>query len=279
MVTPTRLESVDEAASDADGAGRGLVNYGAGRGVVTDDVGRLATRFVVVDGRGTVASSIASLLRASGVGSVQAGVWAADVADAELRLGGAPAPDLVVLVADAAVDPPAGEPWRRRKVMHLPVVTEAERIVVGPLVTGDAAAPCLECVRLMRSGGDAGRPAGFASRARWAAGSVVGQAGHAHHAAARVPPAPTPPAWDTSVPNGLVAMGSGMAVMVALSALRSGVPQGVSVDVHGPWPRVNHRRWQRRPDCANHQATSEVEPPDGPADDESAAASRSPPAS
>jgi len=57
----------------------------------------VSRRFVVVDGAGPLASSVATLLRAAGVGLVRAGAWAADTADAELRLGGSAGPDLLVL--------------------------------------------------------------------------------------------------------------------------------------------------------------------------------------
>ena len=30
------------------------------------------------------------------------------------------------------------------------------------------------------------------------------------------------------------------------------LPAGVSVEVHGPWPRVEHRRWTRHTDCRWH---------------------------
>lgn len=184
--------------------------------------------FVVVDGPGALASSIATLLRASGVQRVQAGVWAADAADAELRLTGAGTPDLVVLVADGAVDPRAGEPWRRRAVPHLPVVSEGARVVVGPWVTGDPMQPCLHCLRLARSDHDAEWP-------------VVEAQGRAV------------PAVAGRCDDPLVAMGAGMAVLVAQAGLAGGaVPAGVSVEVRTPWPRVDHRRWDRHTDCPHH---------------------------
>ena len=182
--------------------------------------------FVVVDGAGPLASAVAALLRASGVGRVHAGAWAADTADAELRLGGTAAPDLLVHVADRSVDPRAAEPWRGRGVAQLPIVSDAARVVVGPWVTGDPAQPCLGCLHLMRTGHDL-------------LGSVA------------APPEPTSPTIDAP----LVTMAAGMTAMVVVAGLDGGaIPAGVSVEVGGPWPRVEHRRWDRHTDCPNHDA-------------------------
>ncbi|HEU5000680.1 MAG TPA: hypothetical protein VFT68_17200 [Lapillicoccus sp.] len=167
-------------------------------------------RFVVVDGAGSLVLLVARLLRAEGVRSVEAGVWAADSADAELRRTGTGAPDLVILVRAGVVDPRLGEPWRRRGVPHLPVTTSRTRVVAGPWLTGDPDEPCLGCV--------ASRPA------------TLGAASDA-----------------------LVTAGAGMAAMVALAGLTGqALPSGVSVEVHAPWPRVDHRRWSRDPDCPLH---------------------------
>ena len=53
--------------------------------------------------------------------------------------------------------------------------------------------------------------------------------------------------------------GAGMAAMVALAGLAGlaggagrALPAGVSVEVHAPWPRVDHRRWSRDLDCPWH---------------------------
>jgi hypothetical protein len=188
-----------------------------------------AGRFVVVDGAGPLAASVAGLLRADGVERVQSGVWAADAADAELRLTGSGAPDLVILVADGALDARAGEPWRRRAVAHLPVVADGIRVVVGPLVTGDPAQPCLYCLRLTRSQLDTEWPAVEAQ----SRGATV---------------------WCDEP---LLAMGAGMAAMLARAVVAPGetptkVPVGVSVEARPPWPRVDHRRWERHTDCPHH---------------------------
>lgn len=184
----------------------------------------VSRRFVVVDGAGPLASSAATLLRAAGVGLVRAGAWAADTADAELRLGGSAGPDLLVLLADRSVDPRRAEPWRRRGAPLLPVVVDPARVVVGPWVAGDPAHPCLGCLHLTRTGHDL-------------LGSVV---------APQRPPTAT-------LDEPLVSMGAGLAAMVAMAGLGgAAIPVGVSVEVGGPWPRVEHRRWDRHTQCPNH---------------------------
>lgn len=182
-------------------------------------------RVVVVDGTGPLAVAVASVLRASGVGQVRSGAWAAEAVEAELRLNGSGAPDLVVLVGQGAVDPRAGEPWRRRAVAHLPVTKERARVVVGPWISGDPAKPCLRCLVLTRDDRDRNRPA--LSLAVATDGSD----------------------------EPLVSMGAGMAAMVASAALQGRtLPAGVSVEVRPPWPNTVHRRWSRHTECQNHEA-------------------------
>ena len=55
----------------------------------------------------------------------------------------------------------------------------------------------------------------------------------------------------------LLAMGAGMAAMLARTVVIDGtvpvgVPVGVSVEARSPWPRVDHRRWDRHTDCPHH---------------------------
>ena len=170
-------------------------------------------RFVVVDGAGSLVLLVARLLRAEGVRSVEAGVWAADTTDAELRRTGTGAPDLVILVRAGVVEPRVGEPWRRRGVPHLPVTTSADRVMAGPWLTGDPDEPCLGCVAI-------------------GPGSALDRA---------------------SGSEALGTTGAGMAAMVALAGLAGrALPSGVSAEVRGPWPRVEHRRWSRDPDCPLH---------------------------
>lgn len=185
-------------------------------------------RFVVVDGAGPLAASVATLLRAGAVTRVDSGPWAADAADADLRADAGAIPHLVVLVAHGVLDPRAGEPWRRRSVPHLPVVSDGDRVVVGPLVSGGTRWPCLECLRLTRL--DPGAVVTAYQRSSTPVADLVDR-----------------------LDDALVAMGAGMAAMVARAGLTGGaVPGGVSVEVRTPWPRVDHRRWERHPDCPRH---------------------------
>jgi hypothetical protein len=179
---------------------------------------------VVVDGAGPLATSVATLLRAAGVGRIESGPWAADTADAHLRMSEGDTPRLVVLVSDRDVDPRSGSPWRRRHVPHLPVVTDGDRVVVGPWISADPVSPCLECLRLTRMDPDA---------------------------ALTTVHTPTPPVEP--VDHALIAMGAGMTAMVVRAGLGDArLPAGVSVEVRAPWPRVDHRRWERHPDCSSH---------------------------
>lgn len=212
----------------------GRAAHGAAVEQVTD--ARFAARaaqHVLVGGAGRLPTAIATLLRSTGVGRVDLGRWAADVADADVRLGAA-APDLVVLVSLGAVDPRAGEPWRQRGVPHLPVVGDGGRVVIGPLVGHHPALPCLGCLQLTRGDRDAEWPA------------VMAQA--AHHGS------------DVSTDAAVTAIASGVVGMIAHAALADEpMPAGVSVEVALPWPRLDHRRWERHPSCPDHGAP--VTPP------------------
>lgn len=188
-------------------------------------------RHVVVAGAGRLPWSIASLLRSTGVGTVDLGDWAADAAEHEdLRgLESASRPDLVILVAQGVLDPRRAQPWQRRGVPLLPVVSDGRRVVVGPLVGRDPAQPCLRCVEMVRAERDAGWPAVMAQAAS-AGGAQVGSE------------------------STLVAIASGVAAMITHACLADDpVPAGVSVEVVMPWPRLDHRRWHRHPGCTEHQ--------------------------
>ena len=208
--------------------------------------GRVRRPWLVVDGAGPLTAAVAALLRAADLGRVDSGSWAADVADAELREAGpwtgGPHPALVVLVGHGALELRAGEPWRRRGIPVLPVVADGERVVVGPVVGADPALPCLRCLQLRRTDRDAvwldvlGRPG---PRPRGGVGD-----GLDHRAQVVELPAPSP---------ALASAAAGVAAMVAMAALGADpVPPGVSVEVAGPWPRLDHRRWTRHPACPAH---------------------------
>ena len=133
-----------------------------------DHVAARSTQHVVISGEGELPCALADLLRAGGIGQVSVGASAVDTLDLELR--GHPAdgrrrtlgltadpparPDLVVLTAMGAIHAEAGEPWLRRGIPHLPLVVQAHRVQVGPLITGQKG-PCLHCMDLHRRDRDA----------------------------------------------------------------------------------------------------------------------------
>lgn len=185
-------------------------------------------RHVVVTGTGRLPWSIAALLRSTGVGRVDLGGWAADTAEQDVRAAGTPLPHLVVLVAEGVLDPRVGEPWRRRDVPHLPVVSDGQRVVIGPLVGRDDAQPCLRCLEMSRAERDAAWPA------------VMAQA--------------VPAAADVRTESTLVAIVSGVVAMLAHACIAGDpVPAGVSIEASMPWPRLDHRRWERHPACPGHR--------------------------
>jgi len=191
-----------------------------------------ARRHVLVSGSGHLPWSIAALLRTGGVGRVDLGSWAVDAVDHELRdEGRRPLPDLVVLVGEGAVDPSHGDPWRRRDVPQLPVVSDGQRIVVGPLVGPAADLPCLRCLEMSRADRDAAWPAVMAQLA------------------------PHAGAGEIRSESTLISIAAGVVGMVVHAFLAGEpVPAGVSIEVTMPWPRLDHRRWRRHPRCPGHAA-------------------------
>ncbi len=136
-------------------------------------------RRVVVRGAGRIGALIAGTLTAAGVGEVElvdervvragdvlpggashddvGGSWVAAAQRARARLEPAaratghtadPA-DLVVLVAEGALDARAGDDLVRRDVPHLGVLVAPDRVAVGPLVLPGTSA-CLRCLDLHR---------------------------------------------------------------------------------------------------------------------------------
>ena len=103
---------------------------------------------VVVDGWGPLAEESSAQLRRCGV-AVRGGRHAADGAELALTLGGE-TPGAVVVVAEGRRPWWVGAPWQARRVPHLPIVLEAERVVVGPLVLPGRTA-CLRCAAPARS--------------------------------------------------------------------------------------------------------------------------------
>lgn len=187
-------------------------------------------QYVLVAGTGQLADEIATLLRRDGVGRVAAGSWAADLAEAELRAALTPwrgdpvdsGPHLVVAVSDEdGLDVRAALAWRDLGVPVLPVVASTGRVVVGPLVGDDPGEACLGCLALTRAESEPGL-------------------------AARDVDADRPTVALAALAAGAVAM----LVHAVLTA--DPVPPGVSVEASLPWPRLDHRRWQRHPACDAH---------------------------
>jgi len=207
-----------------------------------DHLAARSTQHVVISGEGDLPGSLAHLLRAGGIGQVSVGAQAANVLDLELRgrrSGAGPAalglvpgqptpPDLVVLAAVGALHADTGEPWLRRGIPHLPLVVQAHRVQVGPLITGGTG-PCLSCMDLHRRDRDAAWPA------------VLSQLS---------PVWPLRPDAPVNVESTLSAMTVGIAAMIVHTCLDGQpVPDDVSLELSLPWPAILSRRWFRHSLC------------------------------
>jgi len=199
---------------------------------------------VVVSGCGGLPTAVAALLRAGGVGLVELGETAADSLDLDLRHDRhGELPDLVVLAAAGAVRSETGEPWRRRGIPHLPVVTQGHRVMIGPLVLparssarhpASPAGPCLRCLDLHRADRDAAWPVLLSQLA---------------------PPHRVGDTGPVEAPTTLTALGAGLAAMVVHACLDGQpVPGDLSLEVAMPWPRVDSRRWTLHPRCPCNEA-------------------------
>ena len=191
---------------------------------------------VLVGGDGSLARSLALLLRRAGIGRVETGAAALDALELDLRAAArsgaarhrADRPDLVVLLGVGALDPGAGAPWLRHGIPHLPVVAQGHRVLVGPLVAGPGG-PCLQCCDLDRSDRDPQWPRLLAQL---------------------TPPQPVGRARPVEAATGVTATAAGLAALVVHSHLDAGaVPRGVSLELSLPWPTVVHRRWSAHPRC------------------------------
>jgi len=186
--------------------------------------------------------ALADLLRAGGIGQVSVGANAVNTLDLELR--GYPAgerqtrfrgamdqpatPDLVVLAAVGAIHADAGEPWLRRRVPHLPLVVQAHRVQVGPLITGGQG-PCLSCMDLHRRDRDAAWPA------------LLSQLS---------PVWPLRPGAPVNLEGTLSAMTIGVAAMMVHTCLDGQpAPGDLSLELSLPWPAILSRRWFPHPLC------------------------------
>ncbi len=195
---------------------------------------RRHTRRVLIDGSGDLATHVAGALRRAGVGEVRLGAVAADDLDLSLRSPGPVATDdvpaLVVLVAADALDIGRAGPWWLRGIPHLPVVSAGARVTVGPLVGPWRDGACLHCLDLHRADAD---PA-------WPTVLAAATAGRARGAGAR-----TDATLSTTV--------AGVVAMLACGVLDGRpIPAGVALEVSLPFPRLDHRRWERHPRCGEH---------------------------
>ena len=241
---PRRHPFQPEATAMALAAAYGL----AGDGFAC--VGARSTQHVVISGEGDLPCALADLLRVGGIGQVSVGANAVNTLDLELRghrvgarrttsgaVSDQPArPDLVVLAAMGAIRADAGEPWLRRGIPHLPLVVQAHRVQVGPLITGGAG-PCLSCMDLHRRDKDAAWPA------------LLSQLS---------PTWPLRPGGPVNLESTLTAMAVGVAAMIVHTCLDGQpVPDDLSLELSLPWPAILTRRWFRHPlcDCVTGHAT------------------------
>ncbi|MGZ4751131.1 MAG: hypothetical protein ACXVYU_08655 [Oryzihumus sp.] len=229
---------------DADTLAAVHPGVGDGWGALADRQGQ----HVLVGGDGTLARSLALLLRRAGIGRVETGAAALDALELGLRAAGRPVtegrscatgrsgavvsgsdrPDLVVLLGSGALDPGAGAPWLRHGIPHLPVVAQGHRVLVGPLVAGPGG-PCLQCCDLDRSDRDPQWPRLLAQL---------------------TPPQPVGRPRPVEAATGVTATAAGLAALLVHSHLDAGaVPRGVSLELSLPWPTVVHRRWSAHPRC------------------------------
>jgi hypothetical protein len=209
---------------------------------------------VVVDGAGPVATEIAAVASVAGVaassGQVEVVHERADV-DCTIADPRSCRPDLVVLVGSPVVDPRRGNLWLRHGIPHLPVATAGPRATVGPLVDGSAAAPCLWCLERHRADRDEAWPTVLAQATPLPA-TVRGRQPCATPAADDLPLATAEGVHEPLSPGlGQLVAGT-VALFVARMAEGLLPPRGVSVDLSLPWPRMDHRRWNRHPLCPAH---------------------------
>ncbi len=192
---------------------------------------------VLVDGTGRLADAVNEVLRRTpGVllEPVEARSGTGHLAGRRSRHGagaggpdGAPAPDLVLLPGLVGVEPARADRWVRDRVPHLAVVVDGDHVTVGPLVAPPPAPSdaCLRCVELYRCERDERR------LGRLVQGSEL------------------PPALPAPV---LPVLGCLVGLVVGAMVEGHWLPAGVTVEVTAPWPRVDHRRWERHPRCCQH---------------------------
>lgn len=193
---------------------------------------------VVVDGASPLSTEIALLLGRSGVRRVTQGRPAVDLVLADpLR----DRPDLVLLIGADALNPRCADIWLHHHITHVPVVPHGPTTSIGPVVRGGLEGLCLWCVDLHRRDRDHAWPA------------VLTQV-------AREPTRVSRPAAEPdAVEAGLVPFVAGGVMLLALGLLAGErPPEGVSLEVRAPWPRVDHRLWSQHPLCHRHRGRAGV---------------------
>jgi hypothetical protein len=148
------------------------------------------------------------------------------------------AADVTVLVVAEAVGTPAGPAGvgDDATAVHLPVVVQAHRVAVGPLV-GAADGPCLTCLDYHRRDRDRAWPALMAQ----VDGAMPGLQ------------------QPVEVDPILAGLTLGLCTMVLHAYLGSGaVLTGLAWEVSLPWPHVLARQWPQHPACARHQRCGEL---------------------
>lgn len=180
---------------------------------------------VLIDGEGRLPGEIGRCLREGGVMRLQIGESAAAAADLALRRREEGAPDLVILVAEGAVDHRRGQLWRRHDIAHLPVVVDGPTLRVGPLVHGDG--PCLSCLDLHRTDRDPHWP------------QLLRQLDDR-------PTARTP----VDAESGLRALAAGLVALFGYASLDGHpLPTGLATTYRLPSPEATHHVWRPHPRC------------------------------
>lgn len=261
-----QLEEVAAGFGDPPHVVEELLRVLRGAGVMADPgaerVDRLrrmrpTDRRILLGGPSILTDRLARALRLADIDGVLVGPWALDHAELGMRDRGtastsrAPTPDLVILSGYDAIDPAEAAPWMRFGIPHLAFSTEGERTTIGPLVIprrrGDTT--CLHCVELHRCDRDSGRAAVLAQTAR--SDGIPLEAHHAPGLTALL--GPGGPVQPSPVEPALLAAAASVAALV-VAAYLSGtwLPDGVTVELTSPWPRLDHRRWPRHPHCPHH---------------------------
>lgn len=216
-------------------------------------------REVLVGGPPALTDRVGRALRQASVDGVGVGSWALDHTELMLRDAdhtlSTPrrAPALVILCAYDGMDPAQAAPWVRHAVPHLGFTAEGDRIVVGPLVIPPLGrdTTCLRCIELHRCDRDSGRASVLAQTTRPTLSSVPPPEPDSLTAIV----GPGGPVRATPTEPALLAAAASMAALVAAAYLSGDrLPDGVTVELTSPWPRLDHRRWTRHPHCPDHGA-------------------------